>query len=109
MDKCKRIDKRANTIKVYEVCYKNYLAKAFNKMLIDDITETDIQNLINESIEKKKTPTTIKTIKLVMQPILEINDVMLNWKKLFFINIQAIENSKELIKMQLQLQKFYYI
>ena len=80
----KRIDKRANTIKVYEVCYKNYLAKAFDKMFIDDITETHIQNLINESIEKKKKPTTIKTIKLVMQPILEINDVMLNWKKIVF-------------------------
>ena len=26
----KRIDKRANTIKVYEVCYKNYLSNAFN-------------------------------------------------------------------------------
>lgn len=80
----KRIDKRANTIKVYEVCYKNYLSNAFDKMLIDDITETHIQNLINEAIEKKKKPTTIKTIKLVMQPILELNDVMLNWKKIVF-------------------------
>ncbi|MCT7610260.1 site-specific integrase [Aliarcobacter butzleri] len=80
----KKIDKRANTIRVYEVCYKNYLAKAFDKMLIDDITETHIQNLINEAIEKKKKPTTIKTIKLVMQPILELNDVMLNWKKIVF-------------------------
>ncbi|MGJ0455161.1 N-terminal phage integrase SAM-like domain-containing protein [Aliarcobacter cryaerophilus] len=50
----KRIDKRANTIKVYEVCYKNYLSNAFNKMIIDDITENHIQNLINEAIEKKK-------------------------------------------------------
>lgn len=80
----KKIDKRANTIKVYEVCYKNYLSNAFDKMIIDDITETHIQNLINESIEKKKKPTTIKTIKLVMQPILELNDVMLNWKKIVF-------------------------
>ena len=80
----KRIDKRANTIRVYEVCYKNYLSKAFDKMIIDDITETHIQNLINESIEKKKKPTTIKTIKLVMQPLLEINDVLLNWKKIVF-------------------------
>ena len=39
-------DKRANTIKVYEVCYKNYLSNAFNKMIIDDITENHIQNLI---------------------------------------------------------------
>ena len=80
----KRIDKRANTIKVYEVCYKNYLSNAFDKMIIDNITESHIQNLINESIEKKKKPTTIKTIKLVMQPILELNDVMLNWKKIVF-------------------------
>jgi len=80
----KRIDKRANTIKVYEVCYKNYLSNAFNKMIIDDITEIHIQNLINEAIEKKKKPTTIKTIKLVMQPLLEVNDVMLNWKKIVF-------------------------
>ena len=80
----KRIDKRANTIKVYEVCYKNYLSNAFNKMIIDDITETHIQNLINEAIEKRKKPTTIKTIKLVMQPLLEVNDVMLNWKKIVF-------------------------
>ena len=80
----KRIDKRANTIKVYEVCYKNYLSNTFDKMIIDDITENHIQNLINESIEKKKKPTTIKTIKLVMQPILELNDVMLNWKKIVF-------------------------
>ena len=81
----KKIDKRANTIKVYEVCYKNYLSNAFNKMIIDDITETHIQNLINEAIEKKKKPTTIKTIKLVMQPLLEVNDVMLNWKKIVFL------------------------
>jgi integrase len=80
----KKIDKRANTIKVYEVCYKNYLSNAFNKMIIDDITEIHIQNLINEAIEKKKKPTTIKTIKLVMQPLLEVNDVMLNWKKIVF-------------------------
>ena len=80
----KRIDKRANTIKVYEVCYKNYLSNAFDKMIIDDITENHIQNLINEAIEKKKKPTTIKTIKLVMQPLLEVNDVMLNWKKVVF-------------------------
>ena len=80
----KRIDKRANTIKVYEVCYKNYLSNAFDKMIIDDITENHIQNLINEAIEKKKKPTTIKTIKLVMQPLLEVNDVMLNWKKIVF-------------------------
>ncbi|MCT7560713.1 tyrosine-type recombinase/integrase [Aliarcobacter butzleri] len=80
----KRIDKRANTIRVYEVCYKNYLSGAFDKMLIDDITENHIQNLINESIENKKKPTTIKTIKLVMQPLLEVNDVMLNWKKIVF-------------------------
>ncbi|WP_323651761.1 tyrosine-type recombinase/integrase [Aliarcobacter butzleri] len=80
----KRIDKRANTIRVYEVCYKNYLSKAFDKMLIDDITENHIQNLINEAIEKKKKPTTIKTIKVVMKPLLEINDVMLNWKKIVF-------------------------
>ena len=81
----KRIDKRANTIKVYEVCYKNYLSNAFDKMIIDDITENHIQNLINEAIEKKKKPTTIKTIKLVMQPLLEVNDVMLNWKKIVFL------------------------
>lgn len=80
----KRIDKRANTIRVYEVCYKNYLSKTFDKMIIDDITENHIQNIINESIENKKKPTTIKTIKLVMQPLLEINDVMLNWKKIVF-------------------------
>ena len=80
----KKIDKRANTIKVYEVCYKNYLSNAFDKMIIDDITENHIQNLINEAIEKKKKPTTIKTIKLVMQPLLEVNDVMLNWKKIVF-------------------------
>ncbi len=80
----KRIDKRANTIRVYEVCYKNYLSKSFDKMLIDDITENHIQNIINESIENKKKPTTIKTIKLVMQPLLEINDVILNWKKIVF-------------------------
>ena len=80
----KKIDKRANTIKVYEVCYKNYLSNAFDKMIIDDITENHIQNLINEAIEKKKKPTTIKTIKLVMQPLLEVNDVMLNWKKVVF-------------------------
>ena len=81
----KKIDKRANTIKVYEVCYKNYLSNAFDKMIIDDITENHIQNLINEAIEKKKKPTTIKTIKLVMQPLLEVNDVMLNWKKIVFL------------------------
>lgn len=78
----KKIDKRANTIKVYEVCYKNYLSEAFDKILIDDISETHIQNLINKAIEKGKKPTTINTIKTVMKPLLEVNDILLNWKKI---------------------------
>jgi len=99
----KKIDKRANTIRVYEVCYKNYLSDTFDKMIIDDITEIHIQNLINKAIEKGKKPTTINTIKTVMKPLLEVNDILLNWKKIILpkhtSNRQFKGTDKEAIKI----------
>ncbi len=77
----KTINQSSNTIRIYESCYNNHLIKLKNK-IIDDITEDDIQNLINTMISNNKSPSTINIVKMLIKPLLEINDVNLNWKKI---------------------------
>ncbi|WP_415398294.1 tyrosine-type recombinase/integrase [Sulfurimonas sp. CS5] len=77
----KKINQSYNTIRIYESCYNTHLIKLRNR-IIDELTEDDIQNLINSMITKSKSPSTINVVKMVMKPLLELNDVHLNWKKI---------------------------
>ncbi len=77
----KRINQSHNTIRIYESCYNTHLIKLKNK-IIDNIIEDDIQNLINFMISKGRSASTINVVKMVLKPLLEINDVHLNWKKI---------------------------
>lgn len=77
----KRINQSKNTIRICESCFNTHLIKLQNK-IIDKISEDDIQNLINSMISKGRSPSTINVVKMVMKPLLEINDVYLNWKKI---------------------------
>ncbi|NOQ30485.1 MAG: tyrosine-type recombinase/integrase [Helicobacteraceae bacterium] len=77
----KKINQSKNTIRIYESCYHTHLIKLQNK-IIDEINEDDIQNLINSMISKGRSASTINVVKMVMKPLLEINDVHLNWKKI---------------------------
>lgn len=88
----KKISKRADTVKGYEGCYNGTLkhSKIINKV-IDDITEDDIQNIINDMINKGKKPLTINIVKVVLKPLLELNDVHLNWKKITLPTIKEKE------------------
>ena len=79
----KRINQSDNTIRSYNACYRTHLSKLKNK-IIDDITEDDIQNIINQMINDSKSPATINTVKVIMKPLLELNDIQLNWKKIIF-------------------------
>lgn len=78
----KSINARPNTTRVYKVNYNTYISKAIGKKDINTIVENDIQKIINTAINNKKAPNTIKGIKRVLKPLLEINDVLLNWSKI---------------------------
>ncbi|MCX6076355.1 MAG: tyrosine-type recombinase/integrase [Campylobacterales bacterium] len=77
----KKINQRANTIKAYDSCYRTHLNILKNK-IIDDITVDDIQNIINNMINNGLKPATVAIVKMIMKPLLDINDVILNWKKI---------------------------
>ncbi len=77
----KNINQSANTIRIYNSCYSTHLTKLKNKV-IDDIVEDDIQNVINTMINAGKSPSTINVVKMVLKPLLELNDIQLNWKKI---------------------------
>jgi hypothetical protein len=77
----KSINSSASTIKTYNGCYTTHL-KPLYKKLIDDITEDDIQRIINKMINKNRSAPTITNVKIVVKQLLEVNDVMLNWKKI---------------------------
>ncbi len=78
----KSINARQNTIKVYKVNYRTYISKVIGKKDVDTITEHDVQEIINNAINNKKAPNTIKGLKRILKPLLEINDVLLNWSKI---------------------------
>ena len=94
----KSINAKPNTIRVYKVNYKAYISKAIGKKIVDTITEHDIQAIINDAINNKKSPNTIKGIKRILKPLLEINDVLLNWSKIILpkdVSIRKYVKSKE--------------
>ncbi len=84
----KAINSREATVKNYNGCYNGTLHKLDNK-LIDDISEDDIQNIINGMINKGRKPKTIVIVKIVLKQLLEVNDVRLNWKKIILPKIEA--------------------
>lgn len=83
----KAIEVSPSTVKMYNGSYNASIKKLDNK-IIDEITEDDIQNLINEMINKGKKPKTITIIKAVLKPLLDTNDVTLNWKKIILPKIE---------------------
>ena len=78
----KAINAKPNTTRVYKVNYNKYISKAIGKKDINTIVENDVQKIINEAINNKKAPNTIKGIKRILKPLLEINDVLLNWTRI---------------------------
>ena len=86
----KKINKRARTISLYEGVYKNHL-DSLKKKVIDEITEDDIQNIINTMINKGKSPSLIYSVKVVVKQVLELYDVRLNWKR---IVLPTVENNR---------------
>ena len=86
----KAINKRPATVKNYQGCYSSTLCKFDNK-IIDNITEDDIQNLVNDSINKGKKPKTINIIKVTLKQILDLNDIRINWKKIILPKIEPQE------------------
>lgn len=86
----KKIEVSASTVRMYTGSYNVWIKKLDNK-IIDEITEDDIQNLINEMISKGKKPKTITIVKAVLKPLLDTNDVILNWKKIILPKVEAKE------------------
>ncbi|WP_373002006.1 tyrosine-type recombinase/integrase [Sulfurimonas sp.] len=86
----KQIEVSVSTVRMYNGSYNVWIKKLDNK-IIDEITEDDIQNLINEMIGKGKKPKTITIVKAVLKPLLDTNDVILNWKKIILPKIEAKE------------------
>jgi len=58
-----------------------------SKIIVDEINESDIQNIINTMVNNKRKPKTIRILKAYIKQILEENDVLLNWKKIKFPKI----------------------
>lgn len=83
----KAIEVSASTVRMYNGSYNVWIKKLDNK-IIDEITEDDIQNIINEMITKGKKPKTITIVKAVLKPLLDTNDVTLNWKKIILPKIE---------------------
>lgn len=78
----KSIISKPNTIRVYKVNYYQYISPALGKKIVDTITVNDVQAMINDAINSKKAPNTIKGIKRILKPLLETNDLLLNWSKI---------------------------
>lgn len=78
----KAINAKPNTTRVYKVNYYTYISKAIGKKDVNAIVENDVQKIINDAINNKKAPNTIKGIKRILKPLLEINDVLLNWTRI---------------------------
>lgn len=86
----KEISTSQNTVKNYNGCYNGTLHQ-LDKKVIDDITEDDVQNIITGMINDGKKPKTIHIVKIILKPLLELNDVHLNWKKITLPKIEAKE------------------
>jgi len=88
----KSIEVSASTVRMYNGSYRQAISKSkLANMVIDDITENDIQNVINTQITKGIKPKTIAIIKVIIKPLLELNDIHLNWRKIILPKIEAKE------------------
>lgn len=72
---------KQSTYAVYKNVFDVYL-KPLYKMKVQDIIIRDLQNIINNAIRNRKSPSTISKIKPTTKPLLEHYDVILNWRKL---------------------------
>jgi len=86
----KAIEVSPNTVRMYNGSYRVWIKKLDDK-IIDDITEDDIQNLINEMINKSKKPKTIVIVRAVLKPLLAMYDVNINWKKIVLPKVEPKE------------------
>ena len=86
--------KASNTLILYDSCYKNHLKSLYTKK-IDDITVDMIQNIINGMINKKLSAGTMKVIRALLKPLLELYDVDLNWKKISFPEVNSDRTFKK--------------
>lgn len=86
----KQIEVKESTVRMYNGSYNVWIKKLDNK-IIDEITEDDIQNIINEMINKDKEPSTIVILRAVLKPLLAMYDVNLNWKRIIFPRIEPKE------------------
>lgn len=83
----KKINKKANTVRVYSVYYNTHVKDTIGKRNIDEITEYDIQvEIINKMLNAGLGGNTIKGMKRILKPLFEENDKLLNWKKIEFPN-----------------------
>ncbi|MDD2358542.1 MAG: tyrosine-type recombinase/integrase [Thiovulaceae bacterium] len=78
----KSINSKPNTVRAYKMTYKTHISCVIGKKFVNTMTEEDVQAIINDTINKGKAANTIKSIKRVLKPLLEINDVLLNWTKI---------------------------
>jgi hypothetical protein len=85
----KQINMSDNTILTYNGCYRNYLSR-FDNMIIDQIKEDDIQNLINDMLNKGKSAATIDGIKKIIKPMFSIYGVNFNCSMVEFPTIKNI-------------------
>ena len=94
----KSIISKPNTIRVYKVNYYQYISPPLGKKIVDTITVNDVQAIINDAINSKKAPNTIKGIKRILKPLLETNDLLLNWSKIILpkdVSSRKYTKSKE--------------
>ena len=86
----KAIEVSPSTVRMYNGSYRVWIKKLDDK-IIDEITEDDIQNLINEMINKGKKPKTIVIVRAVLKPLLAMYDVNINWKKIVLPKVEPKE------------------
>ncbi len=72
---------RKSTYELYKFRFEKFL-KPLHKKKITTITVADIQAIINEMLMEHKSASTISIIKAITKPVLDFNDVVLNWRKL---------------------------
>jgi len=72
---------RKSTYELYKFRFEKFL-KPLHKKKISTIKIADIQEIINNMLMEHKSASTISLIKAITKPVLDFNDVILNWRKL---------------------------
>ncbi|MEW6552214.1 MAG: tyrosine-type recombinase/integrase [Campylobacterota bacterium] len=102
---------RKSTYNLYEDTFKQHLIP-LHKKNINTITIEDIQAIINKGIAQKLSSSTLSRIKPTTKPVLEYNDIILNWKKLVEPKVdnerkytKSIDDTKRIIQA---MQNYYH-